>query len=155
MTVRFGTIASILGALMVSGCSGLWGFDEFERYSQRVDQITMESGDAKEVNAITHMYHPWPPGVGERQFAADGRRMENALERYRRGVTPPDPLPDIGLGGTRLGERIAPQRGVGGGVSLQPGAGGTGAGLGGGEGGGVPPASPAPGVTPAPVQLPQ
>ncbi len=152
MILKFRTIASILGALMVGGCSGLWGNDEAERYSQRVDQITMESGDAKEVNAITHMYHPWPPGVGERQFAADGRRMEHALERYRRGIRPPDPLPEIGLEGTPIGARIEPQRGVGGGVGL--GAGAAGAGLG-GEGGGALPASPAPGLTPAPVQLPQ
>ncbi len=128
--IRFGTIASILGALMVGGCSGLWGNDEAERYSQRVDSITMSAGDAKEVNAITQMYTPWPPGVGERQFAADGRRMENALERYRRGIRPPDPLPDVGLEGAPIGARIDPQRGVGGGIPLG-GAGGAAPGIGG------------------------
>jgi hypothetical protein len=154
MIVRFSSVVSIASALMVGGCSGLWGDDQFERYSQRVDQITMESGNAKEVNAITHMYHPWPPGVGERQFAADGPRMERALERYRRGLNPPDPLPDIGLEGTRIGERIAPTRGVGGGVGL-PATGGAGAGLGGGDAGGGAAAAPAPSLTPAPVQIPQ
>ena len=97
------TIAVILGSLCLGGCSGLWGNDEFERYSQRTDAITMSAGNAKETNAITHMYHPWPPGVQDRQIAADGPRMQRALGRYRAGARPPDPLPNIGLEGTTLG----------------------------------------------------
>jgi hypothetical protein len=111
MTVRFGTIASILGAFMVAGCSGLRGDDEFERYSQRTDAITMSAGDAKEVNAATHMYSPWPPGVGDRRIVADSAHMQRALERYRRGATPPDPLPPAGLPDTTMGERLQPERG--------------------------------------------
>jgi hypothetical protein len=107
MTVRFSTIAAILAALAVGGCSGLWGNDEFERYSQRTDAITMSAGDAKEVNAVTHMYSPWPPGVGDRQIVTDSPRMQRSLERYRRGARPPDPLPDIGLGGTPVGNALA------------------------------------------------
>jgi hypothetical protein len=103
MTVRSSTIIAILAALAVGGCSGLWGNDEFERYSQRTDAITMSAGDAKEVNAVTHTYHPWPPGVYDRQIVADGPRMQRALERYRRAARPPDPLPDIGLPGTAFG----------------------------------------------------
>jgi len=106
MTVRFGTIASILGAFMVAGCSGLWGDDEFERYSQRTDSVTMSAGDAKEVNAATHMYSPWPPGVGDRRIVADSAHMQRALERYRRGVRPPDPMPDVGLPDTAFGEPL-------------------------------------------------
>ncbi len=103
MAVRFGTIASMLAALSVGGCSGLWGDDEFERYTQRTDSITMSAGDAKQVNAVTHMYDPWPPGVGDRRIVADGVRMQRALERYRRGARPPDPLPEIGLETTPIG----------------------------------------------------
>src|SRR5450759_120612 len=110
MTVRFGTIASILGALMVAGCSGLWGDDEFERYSQRTDSITMSAGDAKEVNAVAHMYSPWPPGVGDRRIVTDSAHMERALERYRRGATPPDPMPTVGLEETTFGDKLAPER---------------------------------------------
>jgi hypothetical protein len=110
MTVRFGTIASILGAFMVAGCSGLWGDDEFERYSQRTDAITMSAGDAKEVNAATHMYSPWPPGVGDRRIVADSAHMQRALERYRRGATPPDPLPAAGLENTTMGVQLTPER---------------------------------------------
>jgi hypothetical protein len=103
MVMRFGLITAMLAALAVGGCSGLWGNDEFERYSQRNDAITMSAGDAKEVNAATHMYHPWPRGVENRQIATDGPRMQRALERYRRGARPNDPLPNIGLEGTTLG----------------------------------------------------
>src|SRR5215212_5692978 len=107
MTVRMRTIAAILAALSVAACSGLWGNDEFERYSQRTDTITMSAGNAKEVNAVTHTYHPWPPGVYDRQIVADGPRMQRALERYRRSARPNDPLPNIGLGGTPLGTAAA------------------------------------------------
>jgi hypothetical protein len=116
--MRFGTIASMLAALMVGGCSsGLWGDDEFERYSQRTDSITMSAGNAKSVNAVTHMHDPWPPGVGDRQILADGVRMQRALERYRRGARPPDPLPPIDLEGRPIGTALQtepPLRGGGG-----------------------------------------
>ena len=110
MTVRFATIASILGAFMVAGCSGLWGDDEVERYTQRADSITMSAGDAKEVNAVTHMYSPWPPGVGDRRIVSDSAHMQRALERYRRGSTPPDPLPTVGDKETTYGEILKSER---------------------------------------------
>ena len=68
--MRLLTLASILAGLLVGGCSGLWGDDEIERYAQRTDRITMSAGDAKEVNAVTHMNHPWPPGVGDRRIVS-------------------------------------------------------------------------------------
>src|SRR5215203_7420851 len=104
MAIRSGALALGFGGLLLAGCTGLWGNDEFERYSQRTDAITMSAGDAKETNAVTHMYHPWPPGVYDRQILADGQRSQRALERYRRGTRPNEPLPNIGLGGTTLGE---------------------------------------------------
>ena len=36
--------------------------------------------------------------------------MQRALERYRRGSTPPDPLPTIGMDGTTIGEDLKPER---------------------------------------------
>jgi|SRR5271166_3015479 len=112
MTLRFGAIASILTALMLGGCSGLWGDDEFERYSQRTDSITMSAGDAKQVNAVTHMYDPWPPGVGDRQIVADGVRMQRALERYRRKARTPDELPPIEKESQPIGDRLPPETGT-------------------------------------------
>jgi hypothetical protein len=107
----------ILGTLVLGGCSGLWGDDEFNRYYQRSDKITLSAGNAKQVNAVAHMIDPWAPGVGDRQIVHDGVRMQRALERYRRNANVPDPMPDIGLEGTRFGERLAaepPARGSGG-----------------------------------------
>jgi hypothetical protein len=104
--MRFLTLASVLAALLAGGCSGLWGNDEFDRYAQRTDRITLSAGDAKEVNAAAHMLTPWPPGVGDRRIAADGARMQRAIERYHREGRPPDPLPDIGIGGTPIGTAL-------------------------------------------------
>lgn len=105
--MRLFTLASILAGLLVGGCSGSWGDDEIERYAQRTDRITMSAGNAKEVNAVAHMNHPWPPGVGDRRIVADGARMQRAVERYRRSARPPDPLPDIGIGGSPIGTALA------------------------------------------------
>jgi hypothetical protein len=126
--MRLFTLASILAGLLVGGCSGLWGDDEIERYAQRTDRITMSAGNAKEVNAVTHMNHPWPPGVSDRRIVADGARMQRAVERYHRGARPADPLPEIGIGGTPLGTALTTEA---------PGA----------QGAGVPPAA-----RPVPVQ---
>lgn len=75
----------ILGvALNLGGCSsGFYGFDEFDRYAQRVDAVTDSAGDAKAVNAGTHMITPWPRYVGNRRVPVDGERMVGAVERYR------------------------------------------------------------------------
>ena len=127
--MRLLTLASILGALVASGCSGLWGDDEFDRYAQRTDRITLSAGDAKEVNAATHMLTPWPPGVGDRAIPADGARIQRALDRYRREARPPDPLPDIGLGGTPIGTPL-PTEAPASGAGAAPGGVAPGAGLG-------------------------
>jgi hypothetical protein len=106
MALRSFTLALIMATLSVGGCSGLWGDDELARYAQRTDRITLSAGDAKEVNAVTHMLTPWPPGVGDRRIIADGTRMQRAVERYHRGARSPDPVPDIGLEGTPIGTAL-------------------------------------------------
>ena len=110
------TIAAVVRLLMFGGCwwwwecNGLWGDDEFRRYVQRTDRITMSSGDAKEVNAVTHMYTPWPRGVSDRRIVTDGAHMEHALERYRRGAEPPDSMPNVPQDyGLKFGPGLAPE----------------------------------------------
>ena len=84
--MKFPTIAVImLGVLPVGACSGLYGDDEHARYAQRSDKVTLSAGDAKSVNAMTHVLDPWPPGVNDRRIPASGDRMVRAIERYRRG----------------------------------------------------------------------
>ena len=72
-------------ALALAACNGLYGDDEFAHYVQRTDKITLSAGDAKEVNIATQTIHPWPPGVGDPRIAANGERMQRAIDRYRRG----------------------------------------------------------------------
>jgi hypothetical protein len=137
MAVRYVTSASLMLALLVGGCSGLWGDDQMDRYLQRTDRLTLSAGDAKEVNAVTHANHPWPPGVQDRRIYADGARMQRAVERYHRGARPPDPMQEIGIGGTPIGTALPtepPTTGAGsapGGAAQLPGGsqGGRGTGL--------------------------
>src|ERR1700688_1621622 len=72
-------------ALALAACNGLYGDDEFAHYLQRSDKITLSAGDAKEVNIATHTIHPWPRGVGDPRIAANGERMQRAIDRYRAG----------------------------------------------------------------------
>ncbi|MFZ1150665.1 MAG: hypothetical protein WAR76_13140 [Xanthobacteraceae bacterium] len=125
-------IAAVVRLLMFGGCwwwwecNGLWGDDEFQRYVERSDRITMSAGDAKEVNAVTHMYTPWPRGVSDRRIATDGAHMERALERYRRSAEPPDALPNVPQDyGLKFGPGLPPEPrqgtgGGGGGVTPAP-----------------------------------
>jgi hypothetical protein len=74
-----------LAALPLSGCYGLYGHDEFERYAQRKDTVTLSAGDAKEVNARTHMNDAWPRYVGNRNIPMEGTKAARAMECYRQG----------------------------------------------------------------------
>ena|SRR5437867_783274 len=77
-------LALILGlaAPTLTGCYGLYGHDEVDRYAQRADTVTLSAGDAKEVNARAHMPTPWPKEVGNRRIPAQGERLERAMDRY-------------------------------------------------------------------------
>jgi hypothetical protein len=110
MIIKLGTLAAIAIILSVGGCGagGLWGDDQFSKYTQRTDAITPDGGNAKDVNAITHMYHPWPPGIYDRQVVTDSPRMQRALDRYRKDQRPYDPLPDIGIGSSPIGQGQTP-----------------------------------------------
>jgi hypothetical protein len=76
-------VALCFVAPLLSGCYGLYGNDEFERYAQRHDGVTMDAGNAKNVNAVTMMNHPWPPGVTDRRLITEASRVVPAVERYR------------------------------------------------------------------------
>jgi hypothetical protein len=105
MTVR---CLAILSPLLLSGCYGLYGHDEVDRYFQRSDTITMSAGDAKQVNAVTHTIHPWPRNVGNRRIAYDARRVGAAVQRYGDTKQPVDQLPDIGDATKQIGVRPLP-----------------------------------------------
>ena len=66
-------------------CSGAWAWDQdpAAQYFERKDTIVSGAGDARDVNAATHIIDPWPPYVGNRQIPGNGERMAGAVERYR------------------------------------------------------------------------
>ena len=69
--------------------------DFFGSYFHRTDTIAVSAGDARNVNAMSEMIDPWPPGVRNRNVPANGPRMSGAIQRYedvRRLKEAPPPL---------------------------------------------------------------
>src|SRR6516165_5163632 len=119
----------LVGGSLASSAALAWDQDPFQMYFQRSDKITLWEGDAKAVNAATHVIDPWPRYVGNRRIPVNGDRLSRAVERYRQGSYR-QPAPPIspyvyGAGGG----------GFGGGYG---GGGFGGGGFGGGAGGGAP-----------------
>jgi hypothetical protein len=87
---RLSCVSLVAASMLLGGCYGPYGYDEYARYDERKDTITPSAGDAKEVNARTHMETPWPVYVGDRRIPANGDRMARVIGRYR---VPPPPAP--------------------------------------------------------------
>jgi hypothetical protein len=122
-------------------CSGAWAWDQdpAAQYFERKDTIVSGAGDARDVNAATHIIDPWPRYVGNRRIPANGDRMARAVKRYREGSCDPPALgvfPLIGFeagvgtaGATpRVVTRCAPSTGPGSAAGSWTGAGAAGAG---------------------------
>jgi hypothetical protein len=75
------TIGTALG-----GCS--------EMYFDHREGVTLGGGDAVAANAAMQTIDPWPARSGNTNIAANGQRMQSAVERYRtNNVTQPvDPM---------------------------------------------------------------
>ena len=58
-------------------CSEAWAWDQdpAAQYFERKDTIVSGAGDARDVNAATHIIDPWPRYVGNRQIPTNGERM--------------------------------------------------------------------------------
>ena len=115
-------------------CSGAWAWDQdpAAQYFERKDTIVSGAGDARDVNAATHIIDPWPRYVGDRRIPGNGQRMTGAVERYRTNTpwaTPCaiSPTYDIQTGGIRSDAAR--------GCALNRGAQGAGGGAPGGVGG--------------------
>ena len=76
--------AAFAGSLTSSG-AWAWDQDPVAMYFQRSDTIVSGAGDAKDVNAATHVIDPWPRYVGNRRIPGNGDRLSRAVERYRQG----------------------------------------------------------------------
>ena len=57
--------------------------DGLMRYVQRIDTLSVESGDARNVNAATQIIDPWPLYARDRRIPANGQRMVGAINRYQ------------------------------------------------------------------------
>ena len=109
-------IARLLGSLLlaaaVGGCSSGIYENPAAQYVARSDTVTLSAGNAKDVNAATHVIDPWPRNVKDRRISGNGERMVGAVQRYQRpqvGRTPgqgqgrPGATPGEGVGGTAPG----------------------------------------------------
>ena len=81
-------LTGMLALVIAMGCGNAHAgddpfWDEWSRYFQRIDPLSVTSGDAKNVNAVTHIIDPWPPYARDRRIPANGRRMVGAINRYQ------------------------------------------------------------------------
>jgi hypothetical protein len=82
--VRAGAAAVLLGTMLLGGCSDI--------YMDHRDSIMLSAGDAVAANKTAQIYDPWPQHSRNVNYAANGQRMQSAVERYRTNlVTPPVP----------------------------------------------------------------
>jgi hypothetical protein len=70
-----------------------WDQDPAAQYFERKDTIVSGAGDAKNVNAATHIIDPWPRYVGNRRIPMNGERAAGAVERYRTNTPWATPCP--------------------------------------------------------------
>jgi hypothetical protein len=124
-TARIIAIAVLLSGLAVSGASA-WDQDPFAMYVKRSYSITLGAGDAKAVNAATHVIDPWPAYVGDRHIPGNGERLSRAVTRYKQGSYRQPAPPIFSPYGSLIGIGIGAGAGGGGG-----GGGGVGGGVGG------------------------
>ena len=61
-------ICVLIVTLTLGGCWNGPYEDTASMYLQRSDTITLSAGNAKDVNAVTHIIDPWPRGGGNRRF---------------------------------------------------------------------------------------
>jgi hypothetical protein len=119
-TTRIVAFAVLLGSFAGSSACWAWDQDPFAMYIQRSDKITLGAGDAKDVNAATHVIDPWPRYVGDRRIPGNGDRLSRAVTRYNQGSYRQPAPPIYSPYGTIIG--------------IQSGGGGGGGGAGGGAG---------------------
>src|SRR5262245_65670608 len=77
--------AAVLLSGLASSAASAWDQDPFAMYLQRSYSVTLGAGDAKAVNAATHVIDPWPRYVGNRNIPVSGDRLSRAVTRYNQG----------------------------------------------------------------------
>jgi hypothetical protein len=93
------TLFFLAPAMALGGCwSGIYE-NPAAQYVNRSDTVTLSAGNAKNVNAATHVIDPWPRYVGNPRIRANGERMVGAVQRYQRPQAARSPGQGQGLGG--------------------------------------------------------
>jgi hypothetical protein len=105
-------LGPVLLAATLGGCwSGIYE-NPAAQYVARSDTVTLSAGNAKDVNAATHVIDPWPRNVKDRRISGNGERMVGAVQRYQRpqagratgqGQGGPGATPGNGNGGAAPG----------------------------------------------------
>jgi hypothetical protein len=88
---RMQIVRTIVAAALAAACGGCWSGvyeNPAAEYLHRSDTITLSAGNAKDVNAMTHIIDPWPRHVADRRIPGHGERMARAMERYKSGQAP-------------------------------------------------------------------
>jgi hypothetical protein len=111
MTMKMRCIIGLATIAASLTCSGAWAWDQdpAAQYFERKDTIVSGAGDARDVNAATHIIDPWPRYVGNRRIPANGERMTGAVERYRTNTpwaTPCPITPTFDIQITGFGQRF-------------------------------------------------
>src|SRR5262249_17040336 len=98
-------LAVLVGASFAGSRALAWDQTPFAMYFQRTDKTTLGAGNAKAVNAATHIIDPWPRYVGNRRIPGNGDRLSRAVERYRLGSyrQPAPPIAPYPAGGYAVG----------------------------------------------------
>ena len=100
-------IARTIAMVALAGaCGGCWAGvyeDPAEEYLQRTDTITLSAGNAKDVNAATHIIDPWPRHVANRRIPGHGERMVHAIERYKSAAPGPSAPSGVQVIGVPVG----------------------------------------------------
>lgn len=84
--IKIGRTCAVIA--LGAACGGCWaGLSDNPagEYLHRSDTITLGAGNAKEVNATTHIIDPWPRRVANRRIPGHGERMAHAIEHYKSG----------------------------------------------------------------------
>jgi hypothetical protein len=93
-------------AATLGGCwSGIYE-NPAAQYVARTDTVTLSAGNAKDVNAATHVIDPWPRYVKNRRIGGNGERMVGAVQRYQRPQAGRAPGQGQGRPGGALGDVV-------------------------------------------------
>jgi hypothetical protein len=81
----------LTAVLILAATTGVWAGEResfLDQYFVRSDSITLDAGNAKDVNAAIHVIDPWPRHSSDRRIPANGARMTGAIQRYRSNAAP-------------------------------------------------------------------